>query len=44
MLKCSPSLEEVVEGKLEVALSDPIFWEVSMGDFCLGLARGLRRG
>ena len=42
ILKCSPHLEEV-EGKSQVALSDPISWEVSMGDFCLGLVRGLRR-
>lgn len=43
ILKCSPYLEEV-EGKSQVALSDPISWEVSMGDFCPGLARGLLRG
>lgn len=43
ILKCSPYLEEV-EGKSQVALSDPISWEVSMGEFCPGLARGLLRG
>lgn len=43
VLKCYPYLEEL-EGRSQVALSDPIPERFPVGNSCLGLARGLLRG